>query len=171
MPSFRGLQTDVRNYHLKQAMSEIASNRRALHDYHILQRFEAGMELKGTEVKSIRGGLVNMMNAFARVENGQVFLYGVDIQSYLRASFENHDPKRNRRLLLHKREIAKLFEVSSIKGHTLVALRMYWKGHRVKVEIGIGKGKESSDKRADLKTKATKREMDRELSKFNRKNG
>jgi len=152
-------------------MSDIASNRRALHDYHILHRFEAGIELKGTEVKSIRGGLINMMNAFARVENEQVFLYGVDIQTYVRASFENHDPKRNRRLLLHKREILKLQEASSIKGHTLVALRIYWKGHRVKVELGVGKGKEASDKRADLKTKATTREMDRELSKFNRKHG
>lgn len=152
-------------------MSDIATNRRALHDYHILHRFEAGIELKGTEVKSIRGGLVNMMNSFARVENGQVFLYGVDIQPYIRASFENHDPKRNRRLLLHKREIAKLFEGSSIKGSTIVALRMYWKGPLVKVEIGLGKGKEASDKRADLKTKATKREMDRELSSFNRRHG
>jgi len=152
-------------------MSDIASNRRALHDYHILHRFEAGIELKGTEVKSVRGGLVNMMNAFARVENGQVFLYGVDIQPYIRASFENHDPKRNRRLLLNKKEIAKLFEYTLVKGHTIVALRMYWKGARVKVEIGVGKGKESADKRADLKTKATKREMDRELSRFNRKHG
>jgi len=152
-------------------MSDIASNRRALHDFHILHRFEAGIELKGTEVKSIRGGLINMMNAFARVENGQVFLYGVDIQPYVRASFENHDPKRNRRLLLNKREILKLLEASSIKGQTLVALRIYWKGHRVKVELGIAKGKEASDKRADLKTKATKREVDREISKFNRKHG
>jgi SsrA-binding protein len=152
-------------------MSDIASNRRALHDFHILERYEAGIELKGTEVKSIRGGLVSMMNAFARVENGQVFLYGVDIQPYIRASFEQHDPKRYRRLLLHKREINKLFAISSIKGHTLVALRMYWKEARVKVEIGVGKGKESADKRAALKTKTTKREVDREISRFNRKHG
>lgn len=152
-------------------MSDIATNRRALHDYHILERYEAGIELKGTEVKSIRGGLVSMMNAFARVENGQVFLYGVDIQPYIRASFEQHDPKRNRRLLLHKREINKLFEISSIKGHTLVALRLYWKDARVKVELGVGKGKEASDKRAALKTKTTKREVDREISRFNRKHG
>ena len=152
-------------------MSDIATNRKALHDYHILHRFEAGIELKGTEVKSIRGGLVSMMNAFARVENGQIFLYGVDIQTYVRASFHQHDPKRNRRLLLHKKEIDKLFEICAVKGHTIVALRIYWKGHRVKVEVGVGKGKESSDKRAALKTKTTKREVDREISKFNRKHG
>ena len=152
-------------------MSDIASNRKALHEYHILDRFEAGIELKGTEVKSIRAGGVSMMNAFARVENGQVFLYGMDIQPYVRASFEQHDPKRYRRLLLHKKEINKLFAFCAVKGHTIVALRTYWKEDRVKVELGVGKGKESSDKRATLKTKTTKREVDREISKFNRKHG
>jgi SsrA-binding protein len=148
---------------------EISVNRRALHDYHILERFEAGIELKGTEVKSIRGGYANLNQAFARVEKGQVFLYESDIQPYVRASFEQHVAKRPRRLLLHKVEIRKLFEATSIAGHTLVALRMYWKDHRVKVEIGIAKGKESRDKREDLKNRAVKREMDREKASFNRK--
>ena len=139
--------------------ADISVNRRALHDYHILERFEAGIELKGTEVKSIRGGYANLNQAFARVENGQVFLYDSDIQPYVRASFEQHVAKRPRKLLLHKGEIAKLFEASNVAGHTLVALRMYWKNAMVKVEIAIAKGKESRDKREDLKHRAVKREM------------
>ena len=151
--------------------ADIITNRKALHDYHILERFEAGIELKGTEVKSIRGGLANLSNAFARVENGEVFLHEADIQPYVRASHEQHEPRRRRRLLLHKKEIDKLFELTSVKGHTLVALRMYWKNGRVKIELGVGKGKEARDKRADLKERATKREVDREVSRFNRKRG
>ncbi len=149
--------------------AEISVNRKALRDYHILERFEAGLELKGTEVKSIRGGFANINNAFARVENGQVFVYDVDIQPYARASFDQHEPKRSRRLLLHKQEITRLFGLTQIKGHTLVALRMYWKDSRVKIEIGVGKGKESVDKRQDLKDKATKRETDREVARFNKR--
>lgn len=149
--------------------AEISVNRKALRDYHILERFEAGLELKGTEVKSIRGGFANINNAFARVENGQVFVYDVDIQPYVRASFEQHEPKRSRRLLLHKQEINRLFGLTQIKGHTLVALRMYWKDSCVKIEIGVGKGKESVDKRQDLKDKATKRETDREVARFNKR--
>jgi len=149
--------------------AEISVNRKALRDYHILERFEAGLELKGTEVKSIRGGFANINNAFARVENGQVFVYDVDIQPYVRASFEQHEPKRSRRVLLHKQEINRLFGLTQIKGHTLVALRMYWKDSRVKIEIGVGKGKESVDKRQDLKDKATKRETDREVARFNKR--
>ena len=150
---------------------EISANRKALRDYHILERFEAGIELKGTEVKSIRAGLANLSNAFGRVEGGQVFLYDADIQPYERASFSQHEPKRSRRLLLHKREIDRLHGLTQIKGHTLVALRMYWKGARVKIELGIGKGKESSDKRQDLKARASKREVDREVARFNKKHG
>ena len=149
--------------------AEISVNRKALRDYHILERFEAGLELRGTEVKSIRGGLANINNAFARVENGQVFVYDVDIQPYVRASFEQHESKRFRRLLLHKTEINRLHAQTQIKGHTIVALRLYWKDARVKLEIGIGKGKESSDKRQDLKEKASKRETEREVARFNKK--
>jgi SsrA-binding protein len=149
--------------------AEISVNRKALRDYHILERFEAGLELKGTEVKSIRLGLANINNAFARIEGGQAFVYDVDIQPYVRASFEQHETKRARRLLLHKQEIDKLFGQTQIKGHTLVALRMYWKDARVKIEIGVAKGKEASDKRQDLKEKATKRETDREVARFNKK--
>ena len=149
--------------------AEISVNRKALRDYHILERFEAGIELKGTEVKSIRLGLANINNAFARVENGQAYVYDIDIQPYVRASFEQHESKRIRRLLLHKQEIDRLFGQTQIKGHTLVALRLYWKDARVKIEIAVGKGKEAGDKRQDLKAKATKRETDREVARFNKK--
>jgi len=149
--------------------ADISVNRKALRDYHILERFEAGLELKGTEVKSIRSGLANINNAFARIENGQAFVYDIDIQPYVRASFEQHESKRIRRLLLHKQEIDRLFGQTQIKGHTIVALRLYWKDARVKLEVGIAKGKEAADKREDLKTKAAKRETDREVARFNKK--
>lgn len=149
--------------------ADISVNRRATHDYQILERYEAGIELKGTEVKSIRGGFANLNQAFARVENGQVFLYDADIQPYVRASFEQHVAKRPRKLLLNKREIAKLYEQTAVGGHTLVGLRMYWKGAHVKVEIGVGRGKVAHDKREDLKKHAEKREMDREMARFNKK--
>ena len=153
-------------------MSEnISVNRRALRDYHILERFEAGLELKGTEVKSIRAGQVNINNAFARVEKGQVFLCDVDVQPYERASFEQHEPKRARRLLLHKSEIDRLFGLTQIKGNTLVALRLYWSKSRVKVELGVGKGKEARDKRQDIKKRVTQRETEREIARFNRRRG
>jgi len=151
--------------------AEISVNRKALRDYHILERLEAGIELKGTEVKSIRAGLANISNAYARVENAEVYLYDADVQPYARASHEQHEPRRRRRLLLHKKEILRLFGLCSVKGHTLAALRMYWKDSRVKIEIGVGKGKEAHDKREDIKKKATQRETEREMARFNRKNG
>jgi len=149
--------------------ADISVNRKALRDYHILERFEAGLELKGTEVKSIRDGLANINNAFARIEAGQAYVYDIDIQPYVKASFEQHESKRIRRLLLHKQEIDRLLGQSQIEGHTIVALRLYWKDHRVKLEVGIAKGKEAADKRQDLKAKATKRETDREVARFNKK--
>jgi SsrA-binding protein len=150
--------------------TEISVNRKALRDFHILERVEAGVELKGTEVKSIRSGLANINNAFARVERKQMFLFDADIQPWAKASFEQHAPKRQRRLLLHRKQIDRLTELTQIKGHTLVALRMYWSGANVKVEIGVAKGKEKSDQRADIKARVVKREVDREISRFNKKN-
>lgn len=151
--------------------AEIVSNRRAYHNYQILEKIEAGIELRGTEVKSIRAGLANLNNAFARVENNEVFLYDADIQPYERASHTQHEPKRRRKLLLHKPEIAKLFSASAVQGQTLVALRLYWKNRRVKVELGLGRGKSTIDKRHDLKEKAVKRETDRAMAAFNRRRG
>lgn len=153
----------------QERVADISVNRKALREYHILERFEAGLELVGTEVKSIRGGLANVSGAFARVENGQVFAYDVDVQPYVRASFSQHEPKRQRRLLLHKQEIERLFGLTQVKGNTLVVLRMYWKGARVKIELGVAKGKEAADKRQDLKARAEKREVDREVARFNKK--
>jgi SsrA-binding protein len=151
--------------------TDIVTNRRAFHSYQILEKLEAGVVLTGTEIKSIRAGLANLNNAFARIEKGGVYLYDSDIQPYVRASHTQHEPKRPRKLLLHKSEIQRLFEAASVKGQTLVALRLYWKNHRVKLELGIGRGKTHGDKREDLKEKAVKREVDRTIQSFNRQRG
>ena len=151
--------------------TDIVTNRRAFHSYQILEKLEAGLVLTGTEIKSIRAGLANLNNAFARIEKGGVYLYDSDIQPYVRASHTQHEPKRPRKLLLHKSEIQRLFEAASVKGQTLVALRFYWKNHRVKLELGIGRGKTHGDKREDLKEKAIKREVDRTIQSFNRQRG
>ena len=144
---------------------DITTNRKALRDYHILDKFEAGISLVGTEVKSIRAGAVNLMGAFARIENGQVMLYGMDIQPYDKASHEQHEPRRVRQVLLHRREIDKLYADVTIKGRALVPLRLYWKKGLVKVEIASAKGKDKGDKRQDLKQRAVERDIDRELSR------
>jgi SsrA-binding protein len=150
--------------------ADIATNRKAGRDFHISAKFEAGLELKGTEVKSIRAGKINVSDAFARVEKGQVFLYGCDIQPWeTAAEWFNHPAKRPRRLLLNKKEIFKLEQATTLQGCTLPLLRMYWKNRRVKVEIGIGKGKTHADQRHDLKTKVELREAQREMQRFNRK--
>ncbi|MGB2403105.1 MAG: SsrA-binding protein SmpB [Akkermansiaceae bacterium] len=150
--------------------ADIASNRKARRDYHISDTYECGIELKGTEVKSIRAGKVNIAEAYARIEGGQVFLYGCHIQPWQTAGeWFQHGVTRPRRLLLHKKEIIKLNEVTSQKGCTLPCLRLYWKGGRVKVEIGVGKGKSHSDQRQDLKKRTEMREVEREISRFNRR--
>jgi len=151
--------------------AEISINRKAHHNYHILDRFEAGIELRGTEVKSIRAGLANIGQAFAKVEKGEMWLYDADIQPYAKASHEQHEPKRRRKLLLHRKEIAKLENKTQIEGHSIIALRMYWKDANVKVEIGIGKGKNAPDKRQDIKAREVKRESARVMSDFNKKRG
>lgn len=156
---------------MKRRSGDISVNRKALHDFHIVEKVEAGLALKGTEVKSVRAGLANVNRAFARIENGEVWLFDSDIQPYERASHEQHEPRRPRKLLLHRQEIDRLFGLAAVKGHTLVALRLYWKEGRVKVEIGVGKGKESRDKRADIKTRVTQRETEREVARFNRRHG
>lgn len=149
--------------------ADIVTNRKALRDYHVLESLEAGIELKGTEVKSIRAGLVNLQGSFARIEGGEIFLYDSDIQPYVRASHEQHEPKRRRRLLLHRVEIARLAGETEQAGRTLVALKLYWKKGRVKVQLGVGKGKAASDKRADLKKRVQEREVERVLAGIQRK--
>ena len=136
----------------------IADNRKALHDYHVLETFEAGIALLGTEVKGIREGRANLRDAFARVEQGDVWLYNVHINPYSHRGYVDHDPKRRRRLLLHKHEIRKLIGKTVEKGLTLVPLRLYFKRGRVKVALALAKGKQAYDKRETIR----RRELDRE---------
>ena len=141
----------------------IAQNRKARHDFFIEETYEAGIVLKGTEIKSIRAGRVNLKDAFARVENGEVFLHNMHISPYEQGNRFNHDPVRTRKLLLHKKEIAKLIGLTKEKGYSLVPLKIYLKNGFAKVLIGLGKGKKKYDKREDLKKKAAKRDVERAL--------
>jgi len=149
--------------------AESITNRKALRDFQILERYEAGIELKGSEVKSIRAGKANINDAFARIEKGQAFLYNADIQPYEKASLEVPAAKRVRKLLLHRQEIDKLYGESQVKGRALVVLKLYWKNGKLKAELGVGQGKVARDKRADLKKRAVERETAREIARFNRK--
>jgi SsrA-binding protein len=142
-------------------MADIVTNPKALRDYHILETYEAGIVLRGTEVKALRAGKGQISDAFARVEGNQVFLYNAHIEEYAHGNLQNHEPKGVRKLLLHKNEIRKLFELASVKGNALFPLSFYWKNGKVKVALGVGKGKVQYDKRQDLK----KRESDRELKR------
>jgi SsrA-binding protein len=142
-------------------MADILTNSKARHDYHILETFEAGIALKGTEVKALRAGKGQIRDAFARIENGQAFLYNVHIDEYSHGNLQNHDPKAVRKLLLHKSEIRKLLGAVAVKGHALIPLSFYWKNGKVKVALALGKGKVEYDKREDLKV----RESDRELKR------
>jgi len=140
------------------AQTNIAENRKAFHDYHILDTWEAGMVLLGTEVKSIREGRVNLRDSFARIERGEVWLYNVNISSYSHRGYADHEPLRQRKLLMHRDEIRKLIGKTTEKGMTIVPTRMYYKSGRVKVEVGLAKGKKDYDKRETVK----RREVDRE---------
>lgn len=136
----------------------IAENRKAFHDYHILDTLEAGIALLGTEVKGIREGRANLRDAYARVEQGEVWLHNVHISPYTHRGYVDHDPKRKRRLLLHRHEIRKLIGKTVEKGLTLVPTRLYFKRGRVKVTLALAKGKQAHDKRETLR----RREVDRE---------
>ena len=137
------------------------NNRRALHDYFITHKLECGIALMGSEVKSLRAGKAQLQEAFARVEGGQLILYGAHIDPYENATITSHEPLRSRKLLAHKREIHRLQEATKEKGTSIVPLSIYFKGGRAKVEIGVGTGKQQFDKRQSIK----KREMDREIRK------
>jgi len=141
----------------------IADNRRARRDYQILERFEAGIELRGTEVKSLRAGHVTLKDSYAQVEEGEMFLVGVYISPYEQGNIYNHDPERSRRLLLHKREILKLGQRVAEKGLTLVPLRVYFKRGRVKIEIGLCRGKLGVDKRETIRERDLQREAERDV--------
>jgi SsrA-binding protein len=140
------------------AQASIAENRKAFHDYHILETHEAGIVLLGTEVKSIREGRVNLRDSFARVEKGEVWLYSVNISSYSHRGYADHEPLRQRKLLMHRDEIRKLIGRTVEKGMTLVPLRLYFKNGRVKVAVGLAKGKKEYDKRETIKRREVERE-------------
>lgn len=149
---------------------DLATNKKARRDFHITDTYEAGLQLKGTEVKSIREGKVNIADSYARIERGEIWLLGCDIQPWQAAGeWFQHAPRRPRKLLMHRKEILKLAQLTDQKGCTLPCLRMYFKGRRVKVEIGVGKGKTHADQRHDLKKKTELREAQREVSRFNRR--
>jgi SsrA-binding protein len=140
------------------AQKNIAENRKAFHDYLVLETFETGIVLLGTEVKSIREGRVNLRDSFARAENGEVFVYNIHIQPYTHRGYADHDPLRKRKLLLHAHEIRKLIGKTIERGMTLVPLRMYFKNGKVKMALGLARGKQMHDKRETIK----RREADRE---------
>jgi SsrA-binding protein len=140
------------------AQRVIADNRKALHDYHVLDSWEAGLVLLGTEVKAIREGRVNLRDSFARVEKGEVWLLNVHVSPYSHTGYARHDERRQRKLLLHEHEIRKLAGRVAEKGLTLVPLRMYFKNGRVKVQLALAKGKQAHDKRETIR----RREIDRE---------
>ena len=142
-------------------MADIVTNPKARRDYHILETFEAGIVLHGTEVKALRAGKAQISDAFARVENGQIYLHNAHIDEYAFGNRQNHQPKAPRKLLLHQSEIRKLHEAAAVKGNALMPLSFYWKNNRVKVALAVGKGKVQFDKREDIK----QRESDRELKR------
>jgi SsrA-binding protein len=149
------------NLWLSSFMADIVNNSKARRDYHILETFEAGIVLHGTEVKALRAGKGQISDAFARVDDGEVFLYNAHIDEYSHGNLQNHKPKAPRKLLLHKSEIRKLFDLASVKGNALFPLSFYWKNGKVKVALGVGKGKQQFDKRDDLKRRDADREMKR----------
>lgn len=147
-------------------MSEkmIVTNRRARHDYHVLEKLETGIELRGTEVKSLRAGHIVLKDSYADIIDGELFLVGAHISPYEQGTVWNHDPERRRKLLAHKREILRLGAQVAEKGYTLVPLSLYFKKGKVKVEVGLCRGKQTVDKRTTIRDREVKREIDRAIS-------
>jgi SsrA-binding protein len=142
----------------EEAQKNVAENRKAFHDYHILETFEAGVALLGTEVKAIREGNVNLRDSYAQVSDGEVWVYNIHIKPYSHRGYSDHEPTRKRKLLLHRQEIRKLIGRTVERGMTLVPTRMYFKNGREKIALGLAKGKQAHDKRETIK----RREADRE---------
>ena len=141
----------------------VAENRRARHDFQLLERLEAGLALTGTEVKSLREGHATLQGAFAEVRDGEIWLVGAHIAEYAQGNVANHDPDRDRKLLLHRREISSLIGKVSERGLTLVPTRLYFKEGRAKVELAVARGKEARDKRRDIAEREAKRQIERAL--------
>jgi len=156
--------------HEEDGIKNICRNKRAFHEYAISDALECGIVLKGTEVKSLREGVANLEDAYAKIEAGEVWLIGSDIPEYTMGNKLNHKPKRPRKLLLHNREIAKFAAKASQKGFTLVPLRMYFKNGRAKVELGVARGKQQHDKRQDQKKAEAQRDIRRAMTE-RRKSG
>lgn len=152
----------------KLATKTIAQNKKAFHDYFVEESMEAGIELAGTEVKSLRQGRANLKDAWCSVVNGELFLNGMHISPYEQGNIFNKDPLRVRRLLMHKREIMRLFGLVKQDGYSLIPLSLYFKGSMVKVQVGLCKGKKLYDKRQDLAAKAAKRDIERAMKDKNR---
>ena len=151
----------------KNSIKIISQNKKAYHDYFVEERYEAGIELFGTEVKSIRAGRVNIKESYCDIKDGEVFVVGMHISPYEQGNIFNKDPLRPKKLLLHKREILKLFGLVSQKGYTLVPLQIYLKNSRVKIEIGLCRGKKLYDKRDDMARNDAKRDMERAFKSGN----
>jgi len=149
-------------------MSDIVTNHKARRDYHILETFEAGIVLHGTEVKALRAGKGQIADAFARVDHDQVFLHNAHIDEYTHGNNQNHQPKGIRKLLLHKSEIRKLTALADVKGNALIALSFYWKNGKVKVALGVGKGKHEFDRREDMRERDSERELKRATMKYSK---
>lgn len=147
----------------REAMKLIANNKKAYHDYFIEEKYEAGIELKGTEVKSMRMGKASIKEAFIRIEKGEMYIYGMHVSPYEKGNIFNKDPLRIRKLLLHKYEIRKLVGKIGEQGYTIVPLELYFKEGRAKIEIGLAKGKKLYDKREDIAKKDLRREHEREF--------
>ena|SRR3989304_316709 len=141
----------------------VATNKKARYEYHILETYEAGIALKGTEVKSLRAGQASLKEAYARVENGEAMIHGLHIAPYAQGNIANHEPKRPRKLLLHKREIMKLLGKTQERGLTLVPLKIYFRDGRAKLELALARGKAVHDKRRDIAEREARREIEREI--------
>ena len=152
----------------KKGIKIAAQNRKAFHDYFVEDKYEAGIELFGTEVKSVRAGTLNLKDAYCTVKDGELFVQGMHISPYEKGNIFNKDPVRTRRLLMHKREIRKLHALSKQDGYTLVPLSVYFKDARVKLEVGLCKGKKNYDKRESAARRDAKREIDRTMKERNR---
>ena len=153
---------------MAEAVKQVARNQKAYHDYFIEEKFEAGIELAGTEVKSIRMGNVNLKDSFCLIKDGQLSVRGMHISPYEKGNIFNKDPRRPRRLLMHKREIMRLFARIKQDGYSLIPLSVYFKGPRVKLSLGLARGKKLYDKRESAAKRDAKREMDRAMKSRNR---
>ena len=152
----------------KQSGKIIAQNKKAWHDYFIDEKYEAGIALFGTEVKSVRMGQVNLKDSYCSVKDGELFVLGMHISPYEKGNIFNREPRRERKLLMHKREIMKINGMLTQKGYTLVPLSLYFSGKNVKVELGLCRGKKLYDKRDSIAAKEVNREIDRKMKEFNR---